>query len=160
MKDDVPLSRNFWLSEFTDRPVGEVPLANLRRLARNLEIIRMRLGSRPIIITSGLRTVAQQAELIKRGVATSMHSLHLKGMACDFRIPSGPFGRDYPMLGHVLVLLQNAKLIPPGGIGIYNSHVHFDLGRTRTWDFSTQEPDDQDEPAIEPEPEPAAAEET
>ena len=69
--------RNGW-----DNKPNDVELANLIRLAKFLETVREVLGSKPIMITSGLRT-----KKINDAVGSKDTSQHRLGCAVDFKIP-------------------------------------------------------------------------
>lgn len=86
------LSEHFTLAELTvsqeaarraidNTPSSEV-IANLRRTAELLELVRSLFG-KPVIVTSGYRSPA-----VNRAVGGSMHSQHMIGQAADFVIPS------------------------------------------------------------------------
>src|SRR5260370_378354 len=86
------LSPHFTLEEFTlsttasqrginNKPGPEI-VAELTRLAQTMEEVRLALGAKPIVITSGYRCPALNAAV--GGVADSAH---LYGRACDFIVP-------------------------------------------------------------------------
>ena len=86
------LSAHFGLIEFTrshtanayqiDNTPTPTALANLKRLADFLELVRTTLGGATMIISSGYR--APHLNRIVGGVA---NSYHLHGLACDFTAP-------------------------------------------------------------------------
>lgn len=65
-----------------DNTPDEAALANLGRLATALEDVRILLGDRPVLISSGYRSPAVNAAV---GGASS--SAHTKGLAADFTCP-------------------------------------------------------------------------
>ena len=76
-------------------------------------------------VISGYRSPATNSMLheVSNGVAT--HSLHMRGMAIDIRMP-----------GVRLMDLRNAALsLASGGVGFYpeSNFVHVDVGRVRRW---------------------------
>jgi hypothetical protein len=80
---------HFTLAELTvtshrtlDNTPDPVALANLKRLAVFLELVKDRLGGRAIMITSGYRSAAVNAACGSRG--SSQHRL---GCAADIRVP-------------------------------------------------------------------------
>jgi len=70
--------RNGW-----DNSPNDIELANLTRLADFLEQVKVVLGGKPIMISSGLRT-----KLVNDAVGSKDSSQHRTGCACDFRVPS------------------------------------------------------------------------
>ena len=74
-----------------------------------------------ILVNSGYRTPQHNASL--EGAAR--HSLHIRGMAADIRIP----GVSVERLGKLVHSLG------AGGVGFYPSKgfIHVDVGRVRTW---------------------------
>jgi len=85
MKPEDFLSPHFRLAEFLHNGsmegVTTDVILNLRKLANILELIREVFG-KPIIITSGFRTILHNAQI--KGSAKG--SQHLYGLAADFRI--------------------------------------------------------------------------
>jgi len=89
----TPLTAHFTLEEFTrsdkarslsiDNTPAPVIVANLRRLARFNELVRLELAGASIIISSGYRCQA-----LNRAVGGAGNSAHLEGLACDFTAPA------------------------------------------------------------------------
>lgn len=83
------LSAHFALVEFThsqtatrlglDNTPGPVAIANLRRLAARMELVRRALNASPITITSGFRSLA-----VNRALGSADSSAHTQGLAADF----------------------------------------------------------------------------
>jgi hypothetical protein len=69
--------RNGW-----DNSPNDTELANLTRLADFLEQVKVVLGGKPIMISSGLRT-----KQVNDAVGSKDTSQHRTGCACDFRVP-------------------------------------------------------------------------
>jgi zinc D-Ala-D-Ala carboxypeptidase len=70
--------RNGW-----DNSPNDQELANLTRLADFLEQVKVVLGGKPIMISSGLRT-----KKVNDAVGSKDSSQHRVGCACDFRVPN------------------------------------------------------------------------
>jgi uncharacterized protein YcbK (DUF882 family) len=79
----------------------------------------------PLRITSGYRTRATNEALRKRTRWAAKNSLHIEGMAADFKLP-GTSGRT---------LARAAKSLKMGGVGTYGgaSFIHVDVGDVRAW---------------------------
>ena len=69
--------RNGW-----DNSPNDTELANLTRLADFLEQVKVVLGGKPIMISSGLRT-----KLVNDAVGSKDSSQHRTGCAADFKVP-------------------------------------------------------------------------
>jgi putative chitinase len=85
----VNLSEHFTLAELTvtdHRLLDNTPNAgeteNLRRLAAFLELLKDRLGGRPVMVNSAFRSAAVNA-----AVGSSDKSQHRLGCAADIRVP-------------------------------------------------------------------------
>ncbi|MBN3729352.1 DUF882 domain-containing protein [Burkholderia sp. Tr-20390] len=75
----------------------------------------------PIDLTSGFRTPQHNASLIKEGASPT--SEHLNGRAADIKIPSvAP-----------AAVVSMARFFEMGGVGIYNSFTHVDVGRVHAF---------------------------
>lgn len=121
----VALTPHFRLSEFACRdgtPVPDDLLANVRRVAAMLEILRARCGERPVTIVSGYRTPEHN-----RRVGGAQKSRHLTAEAADIRVA----GYHPRQVQAVAQGLQAEGVI--GGLGIYSTFTHVDLGPRRTW---------------------------
>jgi hypothetical protein len=89
----TPLTEHFTLKEFTDSDKAKLLgivntpapaiVANLRRLARFNELVRLELGGAAMTISSGYRCPA-----LNRAVGGAANSAHLDGLACDFIAPA------------------------------------------------------------------------
>ena len=79
----------------------------------------------PLRITSGYRTRATNEALRRRTRWAAKNSLHIEGMAADFKLP-GTSGRT---------LARAAKSLKMGGVGTYGgaSFIHADVGDVRSW---------------------------
>ena len=79
----------------------------------------------PFQVISGYRSPQTNAMLHKRSHGVATHSLHMKGMAIDIRLPD-----------RKLADLHNTALaMKAGGVGYYpkSDFVHVDVGRVRRW---------------------------
>ncbi len=89
----MQLSPHFSLSEFTlsqtasrlgvDNTPDETVIARLRQTAESMEEVRDLLGGKPILISSGYRSLA-----VNRALGSSDTSAHIKGYAVDFICPA------------------------------------------------------------------------
>lgn len=69
-------------------PTTAIIDGNLNELCRRLNKVRAVWG-KPMIITSGLRSEAQQQDLIKAGKSAATKSKHLLGLAADIEDEDG-----------------------------------------------------------------------
>ena len=78
-----------------------------------------------VAIISGYRTPQTNAMLAARSDGVAHHSLHMDGLALDWRVP----GRTLEELHRVALAMRG------GGVGYYPSSdfVHTDVGRVRYW---------------------------
>ncbi|HLK86745.1 MAG TPA: DUF882 domain-containing protein [Candidatus Binataceae bacterium] len=96
------------------------------RLLDLVVAIRRRLRSdAEVAIISGYRTPQTNAMLAARSDGVAHHSLHMDGMALDWRVP----GRTLEQLHRAALSLRG------GGVGYYpaSDFVHTDVGRVRYW---------------------------
>ncbi|WP_321946563.1 D-Ala-D-Ala carboxypeptidase family metallohydrolase [Paraburkholderia sp. J10-1] len=92
MTAEAKLSKNFALSEFiisqtaARKSIDNTPtpdiVANLTLLANALEDVRVLLGNRPILISSGYR-----CPVLNRAVGGALSSAHVQGLAADLTCP-------------------------------------------------------------------------
>jgi uncharacterized protein YcbK (DUF882 family) len=80
-------------------------------------------GGNTIHVVSGYRSPEYNAILASRSSGVAKKSLHMKGLAVDFRLP-GVRMRD---------LFRKVRGLHAGGAGYYRNFVHMDTGRVRTW---------------------------
>ncbi len=127
----IQLTPHFSIKEFkchdgTDVPDNLLPYAH--KLAQQLEIIRA-VDNQWISILSGYRTVTYNKK-----VGGKTKSFHLPCMASDIVKPHVSVTTLYMQ---VLTLIAQRKIID-GGIGIYDSFVHYDIrGYRARWDERT-----------------------
>ncbi|MFZ0614402.1 MAG: DUF882 domain-containing protein [Desulfobacterales bacterium] len=85
-----------------------------------------RLGTAgPFHIISGYRSPATNAALHRKNLKVASRSLHVRGMAIDFRLPDR----------HTATVHAAALDIQAGGVGYYpeSDFVHVDCGPVRSW---------------------------
>ncbi len=125
----MKLTNNFNLSEFASHDGAPTPmdvLKNLQELANNLQVLRDYLNT-PLKINSGYRSPAHN-----KAVGGAKFSQHVLGKAAD--ISSNKYT---PEQIHAAIprLIKEGKM-KEGGVGIYNSFVHYDWrGTPNRWDL-------------------------
>lgn len=123
------LTKNFTKREFKSKDGSKMPievLENVKELAFNLQVLRDFLGE-PLRINSAYRSEAHN-----RAVGGSSKSQHLLGKASDLRVK----GLDSDDLYHIIESLINDGKMKEGGLGLYNSFVHYDIRGTKArWNF-------------------------
>lgn len=116
----MKLTINFTREEFDCRNGTAVParyMANVTRLAQNLQVLRDHLG-KAVHVNSGYRTPAYNAAV--GGVKSSQHLL---AKAADITV------RDISptQLHRIILQLIKDKKIQDGGVGLYPGFVHYDV---------------------------------
>lgn len=123
------LTSNFDLKEFSCKDGSATPLEfipNLQELANNLQILRDFLGT-SLKINSGYRSPAYNKK-----IGGAKFSQHLLGKAAD--ISSSKFTPEQ-IHAAILQLISEGKMME-GGLGIYNSWIHYDTRGTKArWDL-------------------------
>jgi len=97
-----------------------------RRVYDLLNVLSYQLPCKgPISIISGYRTVKTNEMLRRNGRGAAKNSLHLHGMAVDFRLPGVKLSE----------VRRAAALLKAGGVGYYprSNFVHIDTGPVRYW---------------------------
>lgn len=121
----MQLSEHFTLREFRCKDGTDVPAPLVDALSHHcktvLEVIRHHLGV-PVVIISGYRTKAYNDKI--GGAKASLHRYELRPgrFATDLRAK----GYTPKGLRAVIVHLIETGAIPPGGVGLYDSFVHYD----------------------------------
>ncbi len=108
-----------------DFRTDEVASINVR-LVDLLYAMRRRLETnRPIELVSAYRSPATNAMLRSQGGRVAKNSLHMQGMAVDFKV------QGY----NTRTLVGLARRLQAGGVGYYPraSFVHVDVGKVRFW---------------------------
>ena len=122
----MKLTKNFQLSEFAcndGTPVLESLIRHVKELAKNLQVLRDEVGQ-TIIINSGYRSPAWN-----RKIGGAKNSMHIKAMASDLVC----VGLTPKQLKAVIERLIKTGKMKNGGIGLYPSFVHYDIGAVRRW---------------------------
>lgn len=127
------MTKNFKLEEFEiatsayryhmAKDVNVVPLEIkplVRLLAEQLQIIR-NVISMPIYITSGYRSPKYNAI-----IGGSKSSYHMKGMAADIKTDM-----NIKQLHNIIETMMDNGEIMQGGLGLYNSFIHYDIRGSR-----------------------------
>lgn len=126
---DDASSEHFSLAEFASRDGADTPrgaIGNIQALMNQLEVLRAELGGNPITIISGYRSPAHNTS-----VGGASRSQHLCGRAADIRV-----GGHTPVQVHSKIeeLITAGRMVQ-GGLGIYDTFVHYDTRGTRArWD--------------------------
>jgi uncharacterized protein YcbK (DUF882 family) len=123
------LTKNFTKREFKSKDGSKMPdsvLENVKELALNLQVLRDFLGE-PLRINSAYRSEAHN-----KSIGGSSKSQHLLGKASDLRVKD----LDSDDLYHIIEALISEGKMKEGGLGLYNSFVHYDTRGTRArWNF-------------------------
>ena len=125
----MQLTKNFKKEEFDSKDGAEMPkdvLENIKLLAKYVQIIRNEAGV-PLVINSGYRSPQHNAK-----VGGVKNSYHVQGKAGDLK----PKGITSKQLYDVIIKLIKGGVIYNGGVGFYDSFVHYDIGgQGRRWDY-------------------------
>ena len=130
----IKLTENFSLREFNcndenQTPVPKELLHNTKELAENLQVLRNVLQE-PIQINSSYRTLEWNDKC--GGTITSQHLVAKAADIASRRL-------DPLDIAETIEYLIEIGEMKEGGIGIYNSFIHYDIRGTKArWDFSTK----------------------
>jgi uncharacterized protein YcbK (DUF882 family) len=122
----MKLTKSFQLSEFACNDGTQVPeslIPNVRSLAKNLQVLRDEIGE-TLTINSGYRSPSWNKK-----VGGAKNSMHLQAMASDLVCRS----LTPNQLKAVIEKLIKEGKMKNGGIGLYPSFVHYDIGPVRRW---------------------------
>ena len=127
----MKLTNNFSKKEFDSKDGAEMPndvLMNVQKLASQLQILRNNIN-KPITINSGYRS-PEHNDSIKN---SSSNSQHILGKAADIKVK----GISTRILAALIEDLINDGDMLQGGLGIYDTFVHYDVakGKKRRWDY-------------------------
>lgn len=124
------MTKNFKIKEFDCKCGCSMPLEvyeNAIKLAGQLQILRDYLG-RPITVNSAYRCPKHNTK-----IGGSKTSQHLLGKAADITVQSLKPIEVFAIIEDLIdfgVMLQ-------GGLGLYDTFVHYDIRKTRArWDYS------------------------
>lgn len=127
----MKLTKNFSRSEFDSKDGSKMPgniLPNIQKLANQLQTLRDKIN-KPISVNSGYRSTRHN-----KRVGGSPNSQHLLGKAADIKVK----GIKPIELAKLIEELITDGEILQGGVGIYNTFVHYDIrGVQSRWDFRT-----------------------
>jgi len=118
------LTTNFKLSEFACKDGTPVPsnlMSNVKALATNLQVLRDTI-KKPIKINSSYRTPTHN-----KSVGGASNSQHLYAKAADIAVK----GMTPAQVRKQIESLINSKKMSQGGIGRYNTFVHYDIRGTK-----------------------------
>ena len=125
----MQLTKNFNLEEFKCNDGTAVPgayLCNVTRVAQNLQVLREDIG-KPITINSAYRTVNYN-----RKIGGAVASQHLTASASDIKITGMTSKQIYDRIEKLI----KAGKMHNGGLGLYNTFVHYDVRAKPTrWDL-------------------------
>ena len=126
----MKLTENFSKSEFDSKDGAEMPhdvLMNVQKLASQLQILRNNIN-KPISINSGYRSLEHNKAI--GGVENSQHVL---GKAADIKVK----GISTRILAALIEDLINDGDMLQGGLGIYDTFVHYDIRKNQArWDYT------------------------
>ena len=123
----MKLTDNFSLAEFNSKDGSEMPaevLDNVIKLAENIQIIRNEIGC-ALHVNSAYRSPAHN-----KAIGGVKNSQHLLGKASDL---TSREHTPYQLYKIIKGLIADGK-ISKGGLGLYNSFVHYDIrGTNARW---------------------------
>lgn len=130
MSTVVQLTPNFALHEFTCHNGDVVPpelLANVTLLAKNLQVLHDYLSEKAgkkvsIQIVSGYRS-----PVYNKSINGAAGSLHMTAKGADIRVKGVSEEDVKAAIEHLIA----AKLMKQGGVGIYETWIHYDVRGTK-----------------------------
>ena len=125
----MQLTKNFKKSEFDSKDGSEMPkdvLENIQLLAKYVQLIRNEVNV-PLTINSGYRSPSHNAK-----VGGVKNSYHVQGKASDLSSKKITPKQLYD----TIIKLIKAGIVYNGGVGLYDTFVHYDIGeKGRRWDY-------------------------
>ena len=123
----MQLQENFTLKEFRCRDGSDVPeehMEHVQLLAENLQVLRDYIG-RPIKIISGYRSPDYNKK-----IGGARRSQHMTAKAADIKVD----GMEPWIVKKIIEHLIHEGHMMKGGVGIYETFVHYDVrGRNARW---------------------------
>ena len=122
------MTKNFSKEEFDCSDGSEMNIAiyhNMVKVANQLQILRNYIG-KPITINSGYRSEEYNAS-----IGGAKNSQHIMGRAADIVVKGMS-----PLAVHTTIelLIEKGDMLQ-GGLGLYDSFVHYDIRGTKArWD--------------------------
>ena len=122
------MTKNFSKEEFDCNDGSEMNIAiyhNMVKVANQLQILRNYIG-KPITINSGYRSEEYNAS-----IGGAKNSQHIMGRAADIVVKGMT-----PLAVHTTIelLIEKGDMLQ-GGLGLYDSFVHYDIRGTKArWD--------------------------
>lgn len=135
----MKLTENFSLNEFackTGEPVPQKYLGAVQKLAENLQVLRDEVNKdskseKTIKINSAYRNAAHNQK-----IGGKPNSQHLYAKAADIKVK----GLKPEKVAEIIEQLIADGKMREGGIGIYDTFVHYDIRGTKArWDYRKQE---------------------
>ena len=128
----MKLTKNFNKSEFESKDGSDMPnevFYNIQKVSNQLQLLRDYLG-RSIVVNSAYRSPEHNAAI--GGVKNSQHVL---GKASDIVVN----GLSTIEVYNAIEELINKGDMLQGGLGLYNSFVHYDIRGTKArWNNTTK----------------------
>ena len=128
----MKLTKNFNKSEFESKDGSDMPnevFYNIQKVSNQLQFLRDYLG-RSIVVNSAYRSPEHNAAI--GGVKNSQHVL---GKASDIVVN----GLSTTEVYNAIEELINKGDMLQGGLGLYNSFVHYDIRGTKArWNNTTK----------------------
>ena len=121
----MQLTKNFNLKEFACHDGKSVPLellANVKDLAEQLQVLRDETDT--ITITSGYRSPEHNKK-----IGGAKFSEHVNARAADIKVK----GKTPIEVKAIIERLISEGKMKNGGIGLYDTWVHYDTGKIRRW---------------------------
>jgi len=116
----MKLSEKQIVFEFECKDGSDMPVSvynNVLELAKNLQVIRDEV-SKPIKLTNAYRSLEHN-----RMIGSKDTSQHVKGNAADIKVK----GVEPKDVYNIISNLIDKGAIKQGGLGLYNTFVHYDI---------------------------------